>query len=391
MKENISNLLPKKKPGLLSIYFHVSENSGVGYYRQYLWAKYLQEMNLANVLISDFRWGEGEHINPDHEKLFAIANWADLFVIGRLDRADWIAQWGGIREFFNMPMIMDTDDNVRFVRPSNPGYQGYHPGAEAIHWNKVSFRKVFDAITVSTDNLKEYHEKEHPKIFVIPNSIDFKHFKYKPEKKNDGKIRIDFNGSGAHPESIMIIKKPIIEIMRKYPQVLFSTPKIFKYLFDDVEKEIKDRIDFYAWSPLKDFPKAISEKGIDIGLAPLADNMFNRAKSNLRWMEYTVSGIPVICSPVEAYKCVEDEKTGLIAREKDEWFKQIERLVLNPELCYTINKNAYDKIYKEFNIEKNVKKVLPIYKEVVKKYHNFFGDKKRFRAESKGKWRELKW
>ena len=81
-------------------------------------------------------------------------------------------------------------------------------------------------------------------------------------------------------------------------------------------------------------------------------------------------------------------KTG---KQKDEWFSKIEKLVLNSELCYTLSKNAYDKIQSEFNIEKNVKKVLPIYKEILKKYHNFFGEKKRFRPDGKGKWRELKW
>jgi len=389
-KKNLSELLPKRQPGKLNIFFNVSENSGVGYYRQYLWAEELNKQGLAQTMINDFRWGEGEHVLMSDEDLFAIANWADLFVVGRLDRADWLAKWGGTREFFNMPMIMDTDDNVRHVRPSNPGYQGYQPGAEALHWNKVAFAKVFDAITVSTDNLKEFHKKEHPKIYVLPNSIDFTHFNLEGKKSTDGKIRIDFNGSGSHYESMMIIKKPIIEIMKKYDNVLFSIPKIFKSHFEDVPKEILDRMTFYPWMKLKDFPKDMAERSVDIGLAPLADNNFNRAKSNLRWMEYSALKIPVICSPVEAYKCVEDGKTGLVAKEREQWYNSIEKLILNESLRKKLAENAYKKIYKDFNISVNVKNALKIYEETVKKYHNFFGKKKKFIPAGKGKWKEIK-
>src|SRR3990167_1186259 len=143
-KELFSDKLPKKEEGKLNIYFHISENSGVVYYRQYLPALKLNENVLANCLISDFRWAEGDHIEPDLDHTFELANWADLIVVGRKDIGGFYAQWGGVRQFFNIPIILDTDDNVRFVRPSNPGYQGYHPGSEAIEWNKIGVSKVFD-------------------------------------------------------------------------------------------------------------------------------------------------------------------------------------------------------------------------------------------------------
>lgn len=390
-EKNISELLPKKKNlKHLNIYFHCSENSGVGLYRQYLWAKELQDKGLANILISDFRWGMGNHINPDMEKLFALGNWADLFVIGRLDRPDWLAQWGAIREFFNLPIVMDTDDNVRFVRPTNPGYQGYHPGSEATYWNKFAFRKIFDAITVSTNNLKEFHKNEHPKIYVFPNSLDMKAWKVKKKVWKDDKIRINFNGSSAHTESVQIIKQPLLKIMQKYSNVLFSIPFVFKKMFEDYPQEIKNKITFLPWIKLEDFPKEMANLGIDIGLAPLADNLFNRAKSNLRWMEYSALKIPVIYSPIEAYDCVDNNVDGLVALEREEWYNAMEKLIKDKSLRIKLSDNAYEKVKKQFNIEINAKKYLPVYEEIVRKHRAFFGDKKKFRPEGKNKWREIK-
>ena len=166
--------MPKKTEGQLNVYYHVAENSGVGFYRQYLPAKVLRDLDIQNATISDFRFGKGDHALMDMHTLFEVAMWADLIVVGRHDKGDYYAQWGGIREFFNMPIVMDTDDNVQHVRPSNPGYTGYHPGSEALMWNKHAVGKVFDAITVSTENLIEVYKDDNPKIYHLPNNIDVK-------------------------------------------------------------------------------------------------------------------------------------------------------------------------------------------------------------------------
>ena len=388
MKKEFHENLPIKKKGKLNIYFHISENSGVGYFRQFQVAEELMNSKQANVLINDFTWGEKDMKDVDEKQIFAIANWADIIVTGRHDTADNLSKWGGIKEFFKMPVVMDTDDNVRFVRPSNPGYQGYHPGSEATHWNKIAFSRVFDAITVSTENLEKYHSKEHPKIFHVPNCIDFRLWDKWKKKTKDGVIHINFNGSSAHSEGVKIIREPLKKIMEKYENVRFSIPKVYNIYFTEWPKELQDRINFYDWMKLKQFPKKMKHLGVDIGLAPLADNMFNRAKSNLRWLEYSVQKVPTICSPVEAYKEVEHDKTGLLAREHDEWYNAMERLVRNEKLRKQLAENAHKVVYEQFNIEKNASKSLRVYEGVVKKYHDFFGPKKRFKKHKKG-WREL--
>ena len=369
--------LPERQEGKLNIYYHIAENSGVGLFRQYLWSKEIQKQNLANVLINDFRWGVGEHKIPNEDDTFEIANWADIILTGRIDRPEWLAKWGGIREFFNMPVVMDTDDNVRHVRPSNPGYQGYHPGSEAEMWSKIAFSKVFNAITVSTKELQEFHSKEHSRIHILPNSLDLSAYK-KLRKKNDGKIRIMFNGSSSHSESINIIKKPVTDIMKKYPQVIFQTPKAFKFLFErmNLDKEIMDRIEFMEWIPLKKWSTELAKRRVDIGLAPLTDNLFNRAKSNLRWLEFSALKVPVICSPVKAYENVEHMKTGLLAYEAENWYNYIETLINDEQLRKKLSENAYKEVSEQFNIEINVKEAVKIYQEIVDKYHKFFGRKK---------------
>lgn len=387
--EEINKKLPREK-GKLNIYFHVSENSGVGYYRQYLPALKLRDHKLANVLISDFRWGKGEHVEPNMESLMEFMKWADIVVVGRKDMAQFYSLWGTIKEFFNMPIVLDTDDNVRFVRPNNPGYMGYAPNSDSLQWNSYAISKIFSAVTVSTENLKEFHKKENPRISVLPNNIDLKDWDSHEKPKHDN-IRLAFVGSAAHTEGMNIIKKPVVDILKKYPNTELLITGIYRKIFADMKEaaSVMDRIKDVPWIELEEWPKKSKELGVDIGLAPLADNNFNRAKSNLRWLEYAAQKAAPIVSPVEPYLCVKDTVDALVAKEPEDWFDAMEKLVTNAELRYNIATNAYERVKQEFDIDKNIELWLKTYKDIHDSYHSFFGKKKQFITSKKG-WQEIK-
>ena len=382
--------MPKKTEGQLNVYYHVAENSGVGFYRQYLPAKVLRDLDIQNATISDFRFGKGDHALMDMDTLFEVAMWADLIVVGRHDKGDYYAQWGGIREFFNMPIVMDTDDNVQHVRPSNPGYTGYYPGSDALMWNKHAVGKVFDAITVSTENLVEVYKEDNPKIYHLPNNIDVKEWEKHPIKKfDDGKIRVGFIGSSAHTEGIRIIKPPLKRILEKHSNVILFMTHVYRSHFEDWPKELKDRIEWIPWLELETWPKELRALGLDISLAPLADNMFNRGKSNLRWMEYSACKWATVASDVEPYRCINNGKDGILVKERNEWYEAIDSLVKDEKLRYNIGENAFKRISKDFDIRNNCKKWDAVYKEIHKKYHDFFGKKKVFKKVKKGKYKQL--
>lgn len=366
--------------GLLKIYFHISENSGVGYYRQYLPALKLREHGLADTMISDFKWGIGDHVEPNGKFLLEILNWADMVVVGRKDQGEFYAQWGGLKELFNFPIVMDTDDNINHVRPTNPGYQGYFPGSEAQVWNKYGMAKVFDAITVSTTNLKDWYKKYNPKIFELPNNLDVKWWDGVEKTTIDDEfIRMAFIGSAAHGEGMTHIKKPVLDILEKHKNVKFLVSKMFASIFGD-----HPRVEGIEWIKLEEWPEKYKKLGIDIGLAPLADNLFNRGKSNLRWMEYAIQKIPTIVSPVEAYSCVRDGVDALVAKEPSDWFDAMEKLILDKELRIKMGTTAYERIKSEYNIDLNIGLWYNTYKDIHDKYHEFFGKKKQFVISNKG-------
>lgn len=363
----------KKK---LRIYLF-GENNGVGEYRVYKPARFIKELGLAEVRTNDFRWGqEDDKIkNPTMEELTDIGHWADIIVFQRQDLAQTIATFCGMGELFNVPVVLDTDDNIESVRPYNPGYRGYHPKSEALTWGKLVPKKVY-AITVTTQNLKELHAKDCENVFILPNSLDIKRRTSFPRKAHPGKIHMGWLGSAAHYENLKIIEKPVIEILKKHKNVIFHCMSMYgNSLWGDVPPEIKKRIKKIPWSPLKEWPKTLRGLSLDIGLAPGADNLFNRAKSNLRYLEYTAAGATTIASPVLAYSCIEHGKTGFHATESWEWVEMMDKLIGDEKLRQKLQANAFKDLSKNYDIRKNAKKWVETYQQIVDKYRKERGSK----------------
>lgn len=371
----------------LKIYIHVAENSGVGYFRQYLPAVIMRELGLAEVRINDFRWGKGNHVEPSEKTYFDTCNWADIIVAGRLDRPEYYAKWGAFKEFFNIPIVLETDDNIHHVPITNPGHQGYCPNSEAKQWNVKAMTDIFDAMTVTTDELKDYYKQYHPRIYVLPNSLDVKQWKeneYRRKKHKD--IRIGFICSGAHTDGFGIIQKPVYDILKKYPNVTFYFPDMYWRLFDNAPDEIKGQLKNILWAPLKKWPAKMQSLSLDIGLAPLRDNLFNRSKSNLRYLEYSLAGMASIVSPVKPYLCVTDGHDGIIAKEQNDWYTAMEKLITDEKYRKKLASNSYNLVNKDYNIYKNAKHWANTYKEIIDKYRSFYGPKKRYKDIGKGKY-----
>ena len=64
----------------------------------------------------------------------------------------------------------------------------------------------------------------------------------------------------------------------------------------------------------------------DVGIAPLADIRFNRARSDVKVKEYAACGVPWLASRVGAYAGLGEEQGGRLVPD-DRWHEEIERLV----------------------------------------------------------------
>lgn len=82
---------------------------------------------------------------------------------------------------------------------------------------------------------------------------------------------------------------------------------------------------FVDWLPFHRYARVL--KGADIGIIPLEDNRFNRAKSWLKGMEMNALGIPWVASPMPEYLELARLGCGLLAKKPRDWMLTLSALL----------------------------------------------------------------
>ncbi len=110
----------------------------------------------------------------------------------------------------------------------------------------------------------------------------------------------------------------------------------------------------------------------DIEIAPLADNSFNRMKSNLKQVECWSRKLPIVCSDIPPYNVHgrHMENCVLIPNEKNAhkyWKKYLKKLILDADLRKRLGEQLYEDFKEEYNLANVTKKRVEFYKAAVAK------------------------
>ena len=98
-------------------------------------------------------------------------------------------------------------------------------------------------------------------------------------------------------------------------------------------------VEFHPWTNLYNYGEAIYKLRINMMIAPLQDNNFNKSKSDLKWIEANCFGLPIACQDLCTYKDAEFKfKTGeeMIGIVRD----VLSRKGRYMNICATARKNA---------------------------------------------------
>ena len=211
-----------------------------------------------------------------------------------------------------------------------------------------------DGAITSTNQLQEELFKYQSKVLLNRNlasddliAISSQYIKGYSQTSDIVKIGY-FSGSISHNENFELIKPAIKELLTKYSNVQLHIVGILDIPED--MKPFENQIvthDYVDWDKL---PALISE--VDINLAPLVDSIFNRAKSEIKWIEAALVKVPTVASNIGAFSdAVVDGETGLLATD-DQWFDKLEALVLSPELRQKIADAAYRAVLENCTLSK---------------------------------------
>jgi len=344
---------------------------GVRFYRLTAPTKYLSSDYHHEIIFEDTShqgldssgWQTKALEETFHGVLEQLMGNVDLIVTQLVHSDAALAVLQGVRSFYGVPLVLDLDDNVENVPYYNRGSQVYTPDSGLLETTR-ELMDLVDAITVSTPYLAERMRQYSDNIHVLPNSIDFELWDKPVQVPNKKSIRIGWAGAQTHEDDFKLVKPALKEILRKYPNVrLYILGGVPDCLADFNHPRLVKKV---VWYDIFDYPVRLKHWNFDIGIAPLRDNAFNRAKSNLRWLEYSAMGIPTVAGNVEPFsRSIAHGKTGMLAYEPDEWVACLSELIEDKSMRLEIGQAANDKVRRDYNMKRNARIWDSVYRGVV--------------------------
>jgi glycosyltransferase involved in cell wall biosynthesis len=210
--------------------------------------------------------------------------------------------------------------------------------------------------TTTTSYLAGKLEEYGKKVFIVLNKLSESDVKVAEDilknkkDRNDGKIRLGyFSGTISHNKDFATITEALLEVMEKYPQVeLFLAGPL------DIESKLnkfKNRIKQVAYAPRSKHFQNIAS--IDINLSPLEiGNPFCEAKSELKFFEAGILGIPTVASATQTFKkAISDGIDGFVANDTKEWIEKLQKLILEPKLRLETGQKAREKALQKYTTQ----------------------------------------
>lgn len=211
-----------------------------------------------------------------------------------------------------------------------------------------------NVVVVSTNKLKDVLSAYHKNIVVIPNYLDDDLWALKkPVYKKNEVLTIGYMGTNSHKPDLDYIAPVLVRLSNRYPQkirFLFIGPQPPSSLLVLPQVEW---IPFFSYS-YEEFAAYFQTLSIDIAIAPLVDNLFNRCKSPIKFFEYTALGTPGVYSCLPPYKeVIQHQYDGLLATTLDEWEKYLVRLIEEDDERFQLAVHAQSTINEKWLLSRN--------------------------------------
>lgn len=306
---------------------YYADFSGCGYWRM-IWPEQIVNAYQKAII-------HGSTVMVSDEKYYTNVKCVRIQRQATPHQLNFVKYLKGLGEKMGFSLVYEIDDIVFYE--DIPKYNKFR-GAfadESIRKSTTEMMAMADEITVTCDYMKDYYMEKtgNSNITVIPNyPPQFWLDKYdeniieKNYNKRNRKPRVLYPGSGAHFDVDNVVNQQddfghVVDVVRK-------TVNKYQWVFVGAfPGRIRDlvrsgKVEFHPWLPLYDYPKLIQKIKPNVMVAPLADNPFNCAKSDLKFIEGCALGIPSICQDMCTY-----ENAFLKFKTGDEMIDQIDHVM----------------------------------------------------------------
>ncbi len=218
--------------------------------------------------------------------------------------------------------------------------------------------RLCDTITTSTNHLAKAIQESFSdkKVIICRNAaclemqllseIAVERDEQFPEggnrKKEDKIVLGYFSGSKTHNQDFRQIEECIVHIMGENEKV--SLLIVGPLEISDKFKRFSERVVTMPFVRWQELPGMI--RSVDVNLMPLENSFFQWCKSENKWLEAGLVGVPTIADDnPELASVLDDGQNVVFCRDLTEWEQKLKQLILDEGFRKKIGQNAKKEVY----------------------------------------------
>ncbi|NNC95600.1 MAG: glycosyltransferase family 4 protein [Chitinophagales bacterium] len=249
-------------------------------------------------------------------------------------------------------LIMDFDDAI-WLKDVSEG----NKNIAFLKKPEKTFRivELADLVIVGNKFIADRCSMYNNNIKCIPTTIDTDyHRPYHDGRADQAKICIGWTGTETTLKHFETALPSLERIYEKYSDKIH-----FKLICDKAIEYPSIGLRSERWNKETEI-QDLNE--MDIGLMPLPDDEWSRAKCGFKALQYLSLEIPAIVSPVGVNtKIIDDGINGFFAKTSQEWFEKLELLILSHELRVRMGKAGREKVKVEFSKNRWFKRYIELF------------------------------
>ena len=198
--------------------------------------------------------------------------------------------------------VYDIDDDLWSIHPDSGAYAFYsQPGLLSTTEEAI---RACELVTTTTRPLAGRLKRLNRNTIVLPNMLPDEYWRLnEPREQEESRVVIGWAGSDTHLPDLKLLRGVIEQLLAESPVVEFAWAGMSEMPFEDHR-----RMRMLPLVPIEEYPSLLDN--FHIGLAPVVDSVFNRSKSDLKFLEYAARGIPVVASRTPAYEASIDMESA---------------------------------------------------------------------------------
>ena len=244
-----------------------------------------------------------------------------------------------ISRIWRKKIVYDFDDAIWLNWSS-----AANPKASLIKcsWKVKYICRYSHIVSVGNRYLANFAKSYNENVQIIPTVVDTQKVHNGTKDQSEKPLTIGWTGTFTNFYYLGKLTNIINRLREKYD---------FQYLIiankdpglENVEYTYKE------WNLSTEIKDLLT---IHIGIMPLHDLEAGLGKCAFKAIQYMSLGIPAVVSPVEANcEVVQDGQTGFWADTDDEWYQQLEKLILYEELRISMGRSAQKFIEDNYSVK----------------------------------------